>query len=120
MVQVGVFKREAGRVTAMFSDAKDWRRMLIWLLGGSRGGGWMRFQIMLALKEKPMNPNQLAKHLGVNYRTIIYHLEILEKHGLVTRTNKAYGGVPYFLSDYAEKNWEIVINAVKASRGGEK
>ncbi|GGP21719.1 hypothetical protein GCM10007981_14670 [Thermocladium modestius] len=115
MVQVGVFKREAGRVTAMFSDAKDWRRMLIWLLGGSRGG-WMRFQIMLALKEKPMNPNQLAKHLGVNYRTIIYHLEILEKHGLVTRTNKAYG-VPYFLSDYAEKNWEIVINAVKASRG---
>jgi DNA-binding transcriptional ArsR family regulator len=114
--QVNVFKRESrDKLTIMFSDIKDWRRMLIWLLGGSRGG-WMRFQIMLALREKPMNPNQLAKHLGVNYRTIIYHLEILEKHGLVTRANKGYG-VPYFLSDYVEKNWEIVDSAVRAARG---
>jgi len=97
-------KRESrDKLTIMFSDIKDWRRMLIWLLGGSRGG-WMRFQIMLALREKPMNPNQLAKHWVLIIEPI-YHLEILEKHGLVTRANKGYG-VPYFLSDYVEKNWE--------------
>ncbi len=82
------------------------RKILVWLLNGSRGGP-TRLKILKALKERPMNPNQLAKALDLNYKTVIHHLTVLERHGLIVRLGSGYG-VPYFLSDVLERNWEIV------------
>ncbi len=86
------------------------RKIITWLLSGSRGGP-TRLKILRALKEKPMNPNQLAKTLNLNYKTVLHHLSVLERHGLVVRLGSGYGA-PYFLSDTLERNWEVVNSLV--------
>ncbi len=93
------------------NDPSKLRKLLIWLLYGSKGGP-TRAKIILALRRRPMNPNQLAKELKLNYKTVIHHLEILRKHGLVSRLEESYGA-PYFISDALEKNWEIVESILR-------
>lgn len=109
----------------MVEYEKELKKILIWLLGGSRGG-LMRLRILLLLKKKPMNPHQLAKALNVNYRTVIYHLELLERYGLVGKLDVGYGA-PYFISDKLEKRWDLIkevmrimgIDESKEVEGGE-
>ena len=95
----------------MVEYEKDLKRILIWLLGGSRGG-LMRLRILLLLRKKPMNPHQLAKALNVNYRTVIYHLELLERYELVSRLDVGYGA-PYFISDKLEKRWDLIREVMR-------
>ncbi len=79
--------------------------VLGWLIAGTRGG-IMRARIIMALKETPMNANQLANFLGVDYRTIRHHLEILEKNRIVTSAGDKYA-VTYFLSSEMEENYSV-------------
>ncbi|MCE4601540.1 MAG: winged helix-turn-helix domain-containing protein [Desulfurococcales archaeon] len=88
-------------------EDKRLKLLLAWLLEGSRGGA-TRARIMLELKDNPSNPNQLSRRLGLNYRTIIHHLEVLERHGLVERIGSGYGA-PYTLSDLALENWDVIF-----------
>ena len=53
-----------------------------------------------------MNANQLGEALGVDYRTIRHHLEILEKNKLVTSMGERYGKI-YFLSVDLEQNFVV-------------
>ena len=41
------------------------------------------------------NANQLAEKLSLNYKTIKYHIEVLEKNDIVTPTHKGYGCLLY-------------------------
>ncbi len=95
----------------MASYDKDLKRLLIWLIGGSRGG-LMRYRILAALRKRPMNPNQLAKYLNVNYRTVLYHLEILEKNGLIIKAGEGYGA-PYLISDELDSKWNVLIDVIR-------
>ncbi|MGC8614868.1 MAG: hypothetical protein ACP5UU_03535 [Thermoprotei archaeon] len=45
----------------------------------------------------------MAKELNVNYRTVLHHLEILEKNGLIRSEGPKYGAL-YFVSDIVETN----------------
>ena len=106
------YKSMAGSTAYLMVEyEKDLRKILIWLLGGSRGG-LMRLKILLLLKRKPMNPHQLAKALNVNYRTVIYHLELLERYELVSRLDVGYGA-PYFISDKLEKRWDLIREVMR-------
>lgn len=83
-----------------------------YLLAGTRGGE-MRAKILYRLHQKPLNANQLATALGVDYKTIQHHLIILTKNGVLT-SHGAYGAV-YFLSDGVdwkqfEEIWERIRN----------
>ena len=81
------------------------RYLLGWLIAGSRGGV-MRARIIMALRESPKNANQLANILGVDYRTIRHHLEVLEKNKIVRSVGEKYG-VTYFLTAEMEESYEI-------------
>ena len=106
------YKSMAGSTAYLMVEyEKDLRKILIWLLGGSRGG-LMRLKILLLLKRRPMNPHQLAKALNVNYRTVIYHLELLERYELVSRLDVGYGA-PYFISDKLEKRWDLIREVMR-------
>jgi DNA-binding transcriptional ArsR family regulator len=111
MKRINAYKLLASSRMVMVSYDKDLKRLLIWLIGGSRGG-LMRYRILLTLRERPMNPNQLAKILNVNYRTVIYHLEILERNGLVTKAGEGYGA-PYLISDYLNDRWGVLEDVVR-------
>ncbi|MGC8606370.1 MAG: ArsR/SmtB family transcription factor [Vulcanisaeta sp.] len=95
----------------MVEYERDLKKILIWLLGGTRGGT-MRLKILMLLRRRPMNPNQLARALNVNYRTIMHHLEVPERNGLVVKMNSNYGA-PYFISDKLDKNWNVIEDVMR-------
>jgi len=67
----------------MSSRNRVLKHMLQWLIAGSRGGP-NRARLIIAIRDEPMNANQLCDILEVDYRTVRHHLDILEKNGLVT------------------------------------
>ncbi|MCS7119699.1 MAG: winged helix-turn-helix domain-containing protein [Nitrososphaerota archaeon] len=81
------------------------RYVLGWLIAGTRGGA-TRAQIIKALKESPKNANQLANLLGMDYRTIRHHLEVLEENKIITSAGGRYG-LTYFLTQEMEENYAL-------------
>lgn len=80
------------------------RRLLWFVFAGSRGG-LNRLRIISALKDKPMNTNQLANELGLDYKAIQHHMKVLEKNNLVSKEGEKYG-ITYFVSTFLEVNME--------------
>jgi DNA-binding transcriptional ArsR family regulator len=82
-------------------------KQLLWYLIAATRGGPTRARIVNAVRENPMNTNQIAGSLGLDYRTIQHHLKILVDHEIFTVLNKGSYGAVYFLSSEMEENIEI-------------
>ena len=85
--------------------------LIVWLILGSRGG-FTRMRILKSLRESPCNAHSLAKRLGLNYRTVKYHLDLMVKHGLVEKVGDGYGAV-YVLSKEVEESWDEIEKMVR-------
>ena len=83
------------------------RRLLWYLIAGTRGGV-NRAKIIKLLNERPYNVNQLAEIIKVDYRTIRYHMDVLEENEIVTSAGEKYGML-YFLSSKMEENYETFL-----------
>jgi predicted transcriptional regulator len=79
-------------ITEFDDSRQEFRRLLWFLLSGSRGGP-NRAKILSAIRDRPRNLNQLAKVVGVDYRSIQHHIGILVKNSLIIGTGKRYGMV---------------------------
>jgi predicted transcriptional regulator len=82
----------------------DAKRLLWFIFAGSRGG-LNRLRIISSLKKNPLNTNQLAKDLGLDYKAIQHHIKVLEKNNLITKIGEKYG-VTFFISTFLEVNME--------------
>ena len=82
----------------------DAKRLLWFVFAGSRGG-LNRLRIISSLKVKPLNMNQLAKELDLDYKAIQHHIKVLEKNNLITKIGEKYG-VTFFISTFLEVNME--------------
>ena len=82
----------------------DVKRLFWYVFAGSRGG-LNRLRIISSLKEKPLNINQLAKQLNLDYKAIQHHIKNLEKNNLITKMGEKYA-VTYFISTFLEVNME--------------
>jgi len=89
------------------SEDKYLRRLLWYLLGGTRGGP-NRAEIIKTLQNRPSNANQLAETLRVDYKTIQHHIRILEENGLVSLANKGSYGAVLFLTTKMEEALPIL------------
>ncbi|MCX8150742.1 MAG: winged helix-turn-helix domain-containing protein [Candidatus Bathyarchaeota archaeon] len=89
----------------MSTSARPLKYLLGWLIAGTRGG-LTRAQIIKAIHETPQNANQLANGLKLDYKTVRYHLEVLEKNRIVTSVGDNYGST-YFLSQTVEDNYDV-------------
>ncbi len=98
--------REKDGPLALYGD-KYLRRLLWYLLGGTRGGA-NRAEILRVLRERPLNANQLAEALRVDYKTIQHHLRVLEENGLVSPSEKGAYGAVLFLTAKAEEGLPIL------------
>jgi predicted transcriptional regulator len=87
------------------------KRLLWFVFAGSRGG-LNRLRIISILKEKPMNTNQLANELGLDYKAIQHHINVLEKNNLISKEGEKYG-VTYFISTFLEVNMETFDEIAK-------
>ncbi|MFB6133146.1 MAG: winged helix-turn-helix domain-containing protein [Halanaeroarchaeum sp.] len=93
------------------------RKVLWWLLGGSRGGR-NRLRIIRALEGEPMNANQLAETLDLDYKTVRHHLDLLEEHDVLTTMGEGYGTM-YFLSDRMEDHLDLLEEVADAAGLGD-
>jgi len=82
----------------------DVKRLFWYIFAGSRGG-LNRLRIISSLKVTPLNINQLAKALSLDYKAIQHHIKILEKNNLITKIGEKYA-VTYFISNFLEVNME--------------
>jgi predicted ArsR family transcriptional regulator len=73
----------------------------LWYLLTATRGGENRVRIIRALSERPKNANRLAEELGVSYKTVRHHLDMLESHDVVEPGGNDYGKL-YFLTDRFE------------------
>jgi len=95
----------------MSASGRPVKYLLGWLIAGTRGGA-TRAKIIEILKETPQNANQLANLLGMDYRTIRHHIEVLEKNRLITSAGEGYG-TTYFLSSMLEENYALFEEILK-------
>ena len=87
------------------------KRLLWFLFAGSRGG-INRLKLISILKETPLNANQLAKELGLDYKAIQHHIRVLEKNNIISKAGEKYG-VTYFISPFLEVNMESLDEIVQ-------
>jgi DNA-binding transcriptional ArsR family regulator len=80
------------------------RRIIWWVFTGSRGGP-NRARLVVAVKETPMNANQLSTRLGMDYKTVRHHLNVLLKNHLIVEAGEGYGAM-YFVSPELEQNYD--------------
>ncbi len=78
------------------AEDQELRRVLWYVLGGARGGA-NRARMIHELALRPLNLNQLAEKLGVDYRTVVHHANVLKMNSLVVVEGEKYGAM-YFLS----------------------
>jgi DNA-binding transcriptional ArsR family regulator len=78
------------------AEDQELKRLLWYVLGGARGGE-NRARIIHELSLRPLNLNQLAEKLEVDYRTIMHHANVLKSNSLVVVEGEKYGAM-YFLS----------------------
>lgn len=83
---------------------KNTKRLLWWLIAGTRGGV-NRARIMILLHKRPYNANQLAELLKLDYKTVRHHLDYLMKHEVIVQQGEGYGSV-YYLSTEIEENFD--------------
>lgn len=77
------------------------QRLIWWVFAGNKGGP-NRARIIVALKERPMNTNQLAERLQMDYKTIRHHIGILLKNRFILAEGEGYGTM-YFVSPELEQ-----------------
>lgn len=89
------------------------RKVLWWLIGGSRGGR-NRFRIIQTVDQKPMNANQLASTLDLDYKTIRHHLDLLVENDVLEAVGDGYGDT-YFLTERMESNLDVLETVAESA-----
>jgi len=90
-------------------------KMLLWSTFAGSKGCINRVKIVSQLKKMPLNTNQLSKQLGLDYKVIERHLEILEQNELVTKVGNRYGST-FFLSSLLEHNLNLFDEVANKSK----
>jgi predicted transcriptional regulator len=83
------------------------KRLLWFVFAGSRGGA-NRLRLVQAIRQTPLNANQLAKELDLDYKAIIHHVEVLEKNNIISRIGEKYN-VTFFVSAFLEANMDSFL-----------
>ena len=81
-------------------------KMLLWSIFAGSKGCINRVKIVSKLSRSPQNTNQLSEELGLDYKVVERHLEVLEKNKLVNKVGIRYS-VTYFLSPLLESNLNL-------------
>ncbi len=55
------------------------------------GGRYTRLRILCEIVEVPLNALQISKKLNLDYKTIIYNLQVLIKNNLILKEGNGYG-----------------------------
>ncbi len=93
------------------------KRLLWWLIAGSRGGK-NRARIIEALYERPFNVNQLSVELHLDYKTVKHHIDVLKNHDIINSSEEKRYGSMYFLSNRMEEKYPIFQEILSKMKKG--
>lgn len=91
-------------------------KRILWFIFASTRGGSTRAKIINLINETPANANQLSTILDLNYKTVIHHLNVLIKNGLIITEDKGIYGSTYFLTPLMEQNFQLfkeIVDKIK-------
>jgi predicted transcriptional regulator len=74
------------------------RNILWWLFIGCKGG-MNRARIVNLINKKPINTQQISDQLNLNYKTVKYHLKLLEENNVIECTQGVKYGALFFITD---------------------
>ena len=94
-----------GQVTVRAWGGSVLDKRLWYLLAGTRGG-LNRARILRILRDRPVNANDLAVRLGLDYKTVRHHLDILRENDCVMLLGNEGYGVLYTLSPRLQTHFE--------------
>ena len=83
--------------------------VLWYMIAGTRGGP-TRFLLLHLLCEGPLNANQLSEASALDYKTVIHHLEILLRNGIVYVSSDGGYGKQYSISSHVK---DVISNLGK-------
>ncbi len=97
-------------------DTQHWKKIsyavVLVLLGSSLlpmlGAQSSANTSVLSSNQKPQNANELSKNLDIEYKTIRYHLKVLEENGILTSVGGGYGKT-YFPTETLETNKQYFV-----------
>ena len=98
------FSSQLEEFSLLMANDPDAKRLLWFVFAASRGG-LNRLKIISKLKKNPLNTNQLAKELGLDYKAIQHHIKVLGKNNMITKVGEKYG-ITFFISTFLEVNME--------------
>ena len=81
-------------------------KKIFWNLFASSRGAANRIKIMMLLRKRPSNANQISTNIEIDYKCALHHLRILEENHLVERL-QSYGMTTFFVSPLFEENQQI-------------
>ncbi len=94
-----------GQVTVRAWGGPVLDKRLWFLLAGTRGGA-NRARILRILRDRPLNANDLAGRLHLDYKTVRHHLDVLRENDCVmTLGNEGYG-LLYTLSPRLQNHFD--------------
>ncbi len=91
---------------------REVEKALYWILVGTMGGT-NRLRILKELLKRPQNTNNLSKTLRLDFKTVQYHLNVLEKNGFVTYQGGGGFSKLYFPSKLVEENVDVLKDIMK-------
>jgi DNA-binding transcriptional ArsR family regulator len=94
-------------------------RRLWHLIAGTRGGV-NRALILTALRERPSNANDLASRLGLDYKTVRHHLEVLRENDFVMLLGERGYAVLYSLSPHLQFHFDQFLDIWRRLNGGSR
>jgi DNA-binding transcriptional ArsR family regulator len=90
----------------------DYERIWWWIFVGTKGG-ITRAKIMKILLEMPLNNNQIAERLGLNYKTVEHHINILLENKLIELPMGRRYGASYYPSQLVIAKRDIIEKILK-------
>lgn len=96
------------------------KRLLYWLLQGTRGGP-TRINLLSILEKKPMNLRQLSLASGLDYKTVEHHVRLLCENSILEVSGDGYGKI-YFISESVsmENGFKEILKGGLNARKGRK
>lgn len=97
-------------------------KRLLWFVFTGSKGGLNRIRLISIIRNTPLNANQLAKELELDYKAIQHHVNVLEKNNLITRVGEKYGAI-FFISTFLEVNLETfdeIVTKLEQSKYAKK
>jgi DNA-binding transcriptional ArsR family regulator len=98
-------------------ERKEMRNLLKFLFFSSRGG-LTRLKVVELLARSQLNANQISKEVGIDYKTVSHHLDVLVRHRIIVREGEGYGSTYRISRDFLP--YMEILEELKGSTGRQR